>query len=280
MQWWDGLLRAVKGARSRSRLYRSANGASSFHLAWELFNGETIPARLVEVSAVLEVLTPPSVPALYFWALQVDFTDSQGIWGGGHTGLQWNLRYPDGTAVNWGGYASPERGGAVLAGTISALPGFPDDPNTVAYPWAPGHPYRLRVYRSPDNPGAWRSEVTDLQSGVSTVVRDLLPARPGGGEGYLVRPIVWSEVFADCEAPSVKVRWRALRTLDERGTTVFPNAVRVNYQVASLGGCPNTSALLEEDGAILQVTNTRRLTAQGARLSLPQPAADSVSLPG
>jgi hypothetical protein len=276
MPWWAGLLRGMgSGGARRSLPPRSANGASSFHLVWELSNQEAAAAPLVEVSAVLEVLTPPSVPALYFWALQVDFADSRGIWGGGHTGLQWNIRYPGATAVNWGGYASPEHGGAVLAGTDSALPGFPDDPNTLAYRWAPGRPYRLRVCRSPDIAGAWRSEVTDLESGVSTVVRDLLPARGGAGKGHLVRPIVWSEVFADCYAPSVSVRWRDLAARDEAGSEIRPAAVGVNYQSWNAGGCPNTSALPDENAAILQVTNTERKVPQGARMLVPQPGGRS-----
>lgn len=69
------------------------------------------PAPLVEVSAVLEVVVPPAVDSLYFWALQVDFIDGPVHRGGGHTGLQWYGRFPGSTAVNWGGYASGATGG-------------------------------------------------------------------------------------------------------------------------------------------------------------------------
>jgi hypothetical protein len=250
-------------------------------------------ARLVEVSATLEVVVPPSVPALYFWAMQVDFVDGSGVWGGGHTGLQWNQRYPKGTAVNWGGYDSAERGGAVLPGSESTLPGYRDDPNTLAYPWQPGRPYRFRVFRSPDITGAWRSEVTDILLGDVATIRDLLPrqkhgggeggepgffrrlfsgqrdASPGAGEdGYLTRPIVWSEVFAECDAPSVTVRWSALEAVDEEGTILLPEAVQVNYQSGHEGGCPNTTVSIDESGGVVQVTNVPRTVPQGAVLSI------------
>ena len=51
-------------------------------------------------------------------------------------------------------------------------------------------------------PGRWRGEVTDLGSGAVTVVRELLC--PGTA---LADPVVWSEVFAPCDAPGTAVRW-------------------------------------------------------------------------
>ncbi len=267
-------LRSLVGPRKAGpRL--SPNGASSFHLIWELPAGLGLHPRLAEVSAVLEVVEPPKEPALRFWALQADLVDDGGVWGGGHTGLQWNRRYPGGRAVNWGGYRSPELGGQVLAGTPSSLPGFPDDPNTLSYAWEPARPYRLRVYRSPDIAGAWRAEVTDLWSGVPTVIRDLLPEPGRGVSGsHLSRPIVWSEVFADCEAPSVTVRWSDLAAVDESGSSVRVDTVRVNYQPPDQGGCSNTTALADESGGVLQVTNVPRLVEQDARLTLsPSPTS-------
>ena len=255
------------GPPRHGRPPRSGNGASSFHLAWELPAG---PARsgLIEVSAVLEIVVPPEIPVLYFWALQVDFATDRGALGGGHTGLQWNPRYPVSAAVNWGGYASGERGGAVLSGTRSELPGFHDDDNTLSYHWLPARPYRLRVFRSPDLPGAWRSEVTDLVSGESSAVRDLFPGGPQGVESFLERPIVWSEVFADCSDPSVTARWSDLRAVDRGGNPVRPTAVLVNYQAWEAGGCPNTTVSVDEQGRLLQITNTERRIRQGTRLVL------------
>jgi len=262
--------------------------ASSFHLIWRL-PATARTTELVEASAVLEVLVPPVAPALYFWALQVDFFDERGVWGGGHTGLQWNPRYPGGTAVNWGGYAARQLGGAVLEGTVSGLPGFADDPHTLAYHWSPGREYRLRVYRSPENLGAWRAEVVDVLSGEASVIRDLLPGRiqdrgilskllfrqrdPAKGTaeaGYLARPMVWSEVFADCDAPSASIRWSDLQAVDEEGVLLRPEAVAVNYQSVAEGGCTNTSVSVDSIG-FAQTTNTARTIEQGTSLVLPQP---------
>jgi hypothetical protein len=266
------LFRTLVGlSPSASGNAQSANGASSFHLFWQMPAALGPRPRLAEVSAVLEVLAPPRQRALYFWALQVDLADARGTWGVGHTGLQWNQRYPGGTAVNWGGYASAEQGGVVLPGTQSPLPGFSDDPNTLSYAWQPEAPYRLRVYRSPETPGGWRAEVTDLTTGISSVVRDLTPA-PGRctADAYLTAPIVWSEVFAACDAPSVTVRWSDLRAVDLAGGEVRPVAVQVNYQSAEQGGCPNTTVSVDERGGVFQVTNAPRLVHQGTRLELPQ----------
>jgi hypothetical protein len=267
MSWFTDLLKALSGAW-QPRQPRSGNGASSFHLTWEVPVDRSAVEGFVEVSAVLEILVPPSVPDLHFWALQVDFAASGRALGGAHTGLQWNPRYAQHKAVNWGGYASAERGGFVLSGTRSRLDGFSDDPNTLAYAWHPGRPYRLRVFRSPELQGAWRSEVTDLSTGRADVVRDILPQEPPGDtETYLLRPVVWSEVFADCGAPSVTVRWSDLRAVDRIGRLVRPQAVLVNYQTWEAGGCPNTTAALDESGGLLQITNTTRRVQQGARLS-------------
>jgi hypothetical protein len=255
---------------------RSSNGASSFHLIWDMPRTAEA-ARLVEMSAVLEVVAPPRVASLYFWALQVDFEEDGRNWGGGHTGLQWNRRFPGNTAVNWGGYAAPERGGAVLPGSQPDLFAFPGDPNTMAFDWSPQRPYRLRVFRSPDVSGAWRADVTDVATGRTTVIRDLMHPdgpreRSGGGRragagGYLSRPLVWSEVFADCDAPSVAVRWSDLSATNEDGVIVRPRAVRVNYQAHQDGGCSNTS--VRRDGAgLLQMTNTPREIHQGSAVEL------------
>jgi hypothetical protein len=238
-------------------------------------------SRLVEVSAVVEILVPPQVPSLYFWALQVDFEEDGTSWGGGHTGLQWNRRFAGHRAVNWGGYAGQQLGGGVLPGSEPFLPAFSGDPNTMAYDWRPGRPYRFRIFRSPDIPGAWRADVTDLETGDSTVIRDLMhPRRPAAGGragaasrdgshiGHLYRPMVWSEVFAECDAPSVAVRWSRLAAKTEDGVTVAPAGVHVNYQAHQAGGCANTTVRTDGTG-LVQVTNTLRDVPQGARLPLP-----------
>jgi hypothetical protein len=239
----------------------SANGASSFHLVWD-----TAQTPLTEVEATLEVLVLPSTRSLYFWALQVSFASQRRLKGGAHVGLQFNPRHPGSTAVNWGGYGPAETGGAVLTGSLSSLTSTPNDPNTRDFDWRAGHRYRLRVDRSPvalESGHAWRGSVTDLETGETTVVRDLHTQ----GD-YLVAPMVWSEVFARCEAPSVSVRWSNLRAVDANGEVIEPRTVRVNYQSREDGGCDNTSVAVDELG-IVQSTAVSRQVPQGAILPVP-----------
>lgn len=245
---------AIAGSRTRTQgRPPSGNGASSFHLIWEL--GPHDP--LVEVSAVVEILRPPAVTDLYFWALQVDFQHEGTSVGGAHAGLQWNRDFPGHTAVNWGGYRSGSLGGGELPGSPSALPGPPNRDNTREYPWIPQRQYLLRIYRSPDSHNAWRAEVQDRTTEEITVIRDLYT--PGD---RLSSPVVWSEVFADCGAPSVAVRWSRLQAVDASGRIVAANSVRVNYQAFHEGGCTNTSVLSDPEG-FYQVTNTPRDTPHG-----------------
>lgn len=245
----------------------SANGASSFHLWWQL----PASAPLVEVAATLEVVRAPAVDRLYFWALQVGFHDGHRDRGAAHTGLQW-LPSPPGPAVpavNWGGYRAAQDGGGELVGSPSALPaaGPLENPNTRAYPWHPGQPYRLRVGRAPqaasDPVAAWRATVTDLATGVETVIRDL--GTPGP---WLATPVVWSEVFARCDDPCVVVRWSDLRAWTDTGLEVAPSTLTVTYQRRPEGGCDNTNAEVGPHG-VLQVTATPRTTPHGAVLALP-----------
>lgn len=229
----------------------SSNGASSFHLTWMMPPSEP----LVEVSAVLEVVVPPAVDSLYFWALQVNFHDGGADRGGAHTGLQWINTHADNTAVNWGGYAP---GGGELRGTDSALPSTPHNENTRDYAWQPGRPYRLRVSASPGLPGHWQGEVTDLVTHATTVVRHL----EAGGD-RLVAPMVWSEVFARCDDPSVSVRWSGLEGLTATGERVTPRGLSVNYQTRADGGCDNTTVRVDDRG-VVQTTNAERTVATGA----------------
>ncbi len=149
----------------------SGNGASSLHLIWE-----TSTRNVEAVRATLEITRPPASPDLYFFALQATFTGAAGDEGGAHVGLQWNLRHPGSTAVNWGGYRSQHHGGTILPGTESRLPSRPSDPNTRDYPWKPHRPYRLAI--EPGYvPGWWLGSVTDLITGEATPIREL----DGGG---------------------------------------------------------------------------------------------------
>jgi hypothetical protein len=232
--------------------------ASSFHLWWQ-FDDRPAPT-FVEVSAVCEVVVAPVVSSLYFWALQVGFHDGRTDRGAAHTGLQWHGRRRGERAVNWGGYRAGADGGGELAGSVSPLRRLDQNGNTVAYSWEPGRPYRLGVGRGDEG---WEATVTDQATGNATVIRELYA--PGD---RLISPVVWSEVFAGCEEPSVTVRWSDLWARTSEGVVMRPSAVAVTYQDAAADGCENTDVAVDSAG-ILQVTNSVRQTEAGAVLPVP-----------
>ncbi|HUQ62177.1 MAG TPA: hypothetical protein VM121_00295 [Acidimicrobiales bacterium] len=246
--------------------------ASSFHLWWRFPPGAA-SAPFVEVSATCEVVVPPAVDSLYFWALQVGFGDGHDDRGAGHTGLQWHGHGARRRAVNWGGYRAERDGGGELRGSVSQLGRLDQNGNTVAYPWEPGRRYRFRIARAGndadngagdgDGDRRWRSTVTDLTAGESTVIRDLYA--PGQ---HLVSPVVWSEVFAGCDAPSVMVRWSGLEARTAAGDVLRPAALSVTYQDEAAGGCENTDVGADDLG-VTQTTNTARQIRAGAEVRYP-----------
>jgi hypothetical protein len=206
--------------------------------------------RLVEAEAVLEVVEPPTVAELHFWALQVSFAEGGRRHGGGHVGLQWHPRHPGSTAVNWGGYAA---GGGELTGSVSPLPSALDNPNTRDLAWSAGRPYRLRVTQGT---GGWTGWVDELP------VRDL---HAGGSE--LVDLMVWSEVFARCDDPTSAVRWSGLLARDDAGVEHRPDRLTVSYQSVVDGGCSNTDVVLAPDRrSVEQRTATPRTVKPGTTL--------------
>lgn len=232
----------------------SANGASSFHLLWDL------PGAFRAVEVDLEVVVPPAVPQLYFWALQVDFADDAGQHlGGAHLGLQWHPGHPGSTAVNWGGY---DRHGSVLTGSESVLPSAVGNVNTRDLAWRAGVPYRLRVEQGAQ-PGTWAG-VVETPDGVVTTIRSIEVPGSTCARG----PSVWSEVFARCDAPGVVVRWSRPRAVTVDGAAVSPPTVATSFQRHEDGGCANTDSVADEIG-LLQVTATPRTAVPGDRLVVP-----------
>ena len=210
------------------------------HVWWEHAAGRT-----TTVAATLEVLEPPTVDRLYFWALQATFVDDhRRPVGTAHLGLQWYPAHPGGTAVNWGGYR-PHGAGELDDLRPSALPSATGNPNTRDLAWRPRTPYRLTI--DVDGTGS----VTDLATSTTTVVRrlDLL------GGAHLTDPVVWSEVFARCDDPTTAIRWSDLHPA--------PAALHATYQSFDDGGCTNTDTSVDEHGSIVQRTNTRRTTPEG-----------------
>lgn len=247
----------------------SGNGASSFHLSWE-----APPVPLVGAEVTIEVIEPPTVDQLYFWALQVNFERGGGRVGGAHFGLQYHPSYPDAGAVNWGGYADA---GGELDGSTSELPSALGNVNTRTYRWEPGRRYRYRIGRAPESeagPDAvdgqssnrWRGSIVDEVTGIETVVRDLFVDADA-----LSGPMVWSEIFAHCDQPSASVRWSGLTVHTSDGRTVEVDTVRLNYQSHGDGGCANTNTSVDNGGSapgFLQRSNAERTNPTGTRLRL------------
>lgn len=252
-RWWRRW--TAGGGRTTGRP-TSSNAASSFHLRWH-GTGDAVAA-----SVVLEVLTPPRVPELYFWALQVDLAGPGGPGGGAHLGLQWYPPHPGSTAVNWGGY---RHGGGELDGSRSELPSATGNPNTRDLGWLPRRRYRLAVRRLDavtDAGTAWRGEVTDLEEGTTVVVRDLYaPADRIAGV------VMWSEVFARCDDPTVAVRWSEPTVQHADGAVHHVGSVSVNYQSVARGGCSNTDSSADPVG-VVQRSASMRSTPQGAVLAV------------
>lgn len=260
--WWQRLL---GGGPRTSGFPPSANGASSFHLRWDLPD-TAAPGREVAVGAevTLEVVEAPVVERLYFWALQVDLADASGRRAGGaHLGLQWHPDHPGRTAVNWGGYGAD---GRVLDGSASGLPSATGNPHTRDLSWRPAVPYVLRVTRRADVPAppgctAWRGTVSG--PGGEVVVRDLYPS----GD-RVAGVIMWSEVFARCDDPSVAVRWSRPGVLLADGSALRPSACTTSYQSHPDGGCANTDQFADGTG-LVQATNRPRATPPGAVVPVP-----------
>ncbi|CAN5272815.1 hypothetical protein BH18ACT5_BH18ACT5_01050 [soil metagenome] len=213
------------------------------------------------MSVTLVIPEKPSVPDLYFWALQASFVGPGGRSGGAHLGLQWHSGHPQGTAVNWGGYSSA---GPVLDGTESVLPSAMGNPHTRDYPWRPGSPYRLAI--SPDKDrgeGWWTGTVVDLEQQIETKIRSLFSA----GE-RLAQAIVWTEAFCRCDAPPVAAIWSAPFGRRRDGELFYPDAMSLTYQAEGDGGCSNTDSYLLPHG-FAQVTGVTRTNQAGSLLRRP-----------
>jgi hypothetical protein len=249
--------RSLGGFRERSvpPLTEPVNGVTAFHLWWQGIGGGD---PLVEVSATLSVLRQPTSDRLYFWALQSSFLSADGAHGAAHIGLQWNPRHPGNRAVNWGGYADVSDVRSILDGTPSPLPSTPSDPNTRDYPWREGVSYRLRI--SPGLSG-WQGSITDLSSGETSVIRDLLASGDRLG-GF----VVWAEVFAACNHSQTVVQWSDFEAHTVSGDVRAPASVRLTFPTG--GDCPNTDVVMSQMG-LLQITNTVRTARDAAVLPVP-----------
>lgn len=261
MAFFDRLRRALATPAASARTSgrpTSSNGASSTHARWL-----DVPEGAQAVSVDLNIALPPSTTDLYFWALQASFATGTTLHGAGHVGLQWISGHPGSTAVNWGGY---HQGGGELPGTESTLPSARGNANTRDFGWTAGEAYRLTIERS--GADRWLGSVTELTSGTVTPIRELFCA------GQELRHIVmWSEVFAACDAPPVEVHWANLSVHSQADPEpAAPSAVGISYQRVEDGGCSNTYTSIDpaRPSVVRQRTNTERRNAHGDTLPLVQ----------
>ncbi len=254
MGWRELLGLTARQSRTHGRP-PSGNGASSFHLFWDMpVDGDP----LIEVSTSFELVTEPQVNRLHFWALQANFADARGGYGGAHFGFQWHPDYPAMRAVCWGGYADA---GGELSGGPTAFPSVDGNPNVCAYPWTSNQVWTWRIRRVDDG-GAWRAELDDPSTGTPVAIRDLYCR----GD-RLTGPMVWSEVFANCDDPTVRVRWSNFRGRTQSGAERVAMRATVNYQSYADGGCTNTDVVADGSGFV-QLTNWDRQSPQGILLVL------------
>src|SRR5262249_60733576 len=113
--------------------------------------------------------------------------------------------------------------------------------------------------------GLWRAQVTALAPVDTSPVRDLIATAP-----FLGAPMVGSEVFARCDAPSVTVRWSDFEVVTDRGDRVVPAALTANYQSHADGGCANTASVADDRGGVLQITNTHRVSTTSDTIRFPR----------
>ena len=169
---WSGIRRA--GTCRRTAAANGFCAPGSLHCG---SFGFSLGSALVEVSAVSEVLQPPTVRRLYFWALQVTFSPrnarcarspSPGCSG---TALSGSDRGELGWVCACRHWRAAQ-GVGILASECLAMV-----PTPATSRWEPGRRYHLRCVAvpSPDTPAnvhSWRT-ITDLESGRDTRVRDL-----------------------------------------------------------------------------------------------------------
>ena len=251
------LLSTPPPATRTTGLPTSANGASSHHLFWTTEVDPENPIVAVEVD--LEIVEAPSIDRLYFWALQATFRAGAAQMGGAHLGLQWHPDYPGSTAANWGGYHGRDAAlSGELTGSALALPSALHNPNTCNFAWTPAVPYRLRIALA--EPGRWTGSIGRVGDPSPVTLRTL----HCDGD-HLTDFVVWTESFAECDAPPAVVRWANPTIISAAGGFVAPAGARTNYQTVADGGC-STSDSVSSRGGLVQATGTTRTTPQGALL--------------
>ena len=209
----------------------SSNRASSFHLRWL---GLPPDDRVVEASATLEIVEPPAVPQLYFWALQASFVDGTPIVRCRPSRPAMALSSPRWHCGQLGRVRRRPAASSTGRCRSCRAPPATRTPGTSAGSRAARTACRSVPARGT---GDWRGSVD------GHVVREL----HGGGTG-LADMMVWSEVFARCDDRSGRGAMERLHGQDAQPARSRPDRLAVSYQSKLDGGCDNTTVVVDGDG--------------------------------
>jgi len=234
----------------------SASGSSSFFLWWDLSHG--VP--LVEIAVTLIVARRPDIDRLVTFAIQAAFVKPDG--GSCHLGLQHHPRFPDRSAVNWDGYDAK---GEPLDATEPTLPSATGEDATRDFTWDQDVAYRFMIERGaeyPDGTFRWKGSVTNLDTGVREVIRELSNASPN-----MRAPVMYVESHASCDGPGFEARWSDATAVLLDGRVRSVRSMRVDYQPKAAGGCTNTNSVVEGNDFV-QRAGQMRTTKPGRTIRL------------
>lgn len=272
--------------------------ASIFGLDW------TAPVtRWDEVSAVIRPIVRPLGGVL--WSCRISFRAvDDSVRGTAEFGLESGSGFTNEsqTGCRWGGTDTVLN--TPFRGSVSAL-GYGVSPASPNFEWVVGRDYHVRVFKSPKQnwlaaelnsrgdqaPGeiAWRFTITDLATGVTTIVRDILVpdcatlnAMSDGSMG--------AEDTNTARAPTATMPWD-MRWSEPRVNNRLVPTVTTTY---STGGdsLTNTDSHINDKIGFRQQSLTKRTNAAGVSLTHPgvvlrhwkmhaignQPATDTITV--
>ncbi|MGO9567708.1 MAG: twin-arginine translocation signal domain-containing protein [Desulfomonilaceae bacterium] len=163
---------------------------------------------------IVEFPVPPSRKWLYYFAIQVNFTEDD-EWA--HGGLQWadskEFKDSGNLGINWGG-GSKSKGYGGLGHTNKA------------FRWQVGHWYSYKAYRSGRKSSGkykWGFYVQDYFN-VRTIDCGFITTY---SSDFIVSAVLFTETGygVKCDSPSVRVLWRDPRFRTSKGEGIPPRGV-------------------------------------------------------
>lgn len=181
------------------------------------------------MSWTTKVVTEPVHDMYFYYGMQANVGSlTNGTEAMIHVGFQYHPEHPHGGALNAGGYLASDN--SILPGSVSPLPDIdPADPTTVDYDWILGREYRFKFYNAGPGPipntYIWRTEVTDLVTNVSTIVRD------NYAPGEFIRAAAfWNEGWEPSIGPEVKAEWKDIVLSNDSAATYWSQFIWILNQ--------------------------------------------------